>query len=108
MTRFFSITSVALIFLFAAALTGCGGSQGASGPEVTDAVVDSGPDAVKNLVKSLTATGFPGIQMDALRRLGDLGPKAAAAIPDVEKCAAEEEDEAVRTLAAEILPKLKG
>lgn len=108
MNRLFSFVTVAMFLFFVTALTGCNGSQGATGPEIVDSAVDSGPDAVKNLVGAMKGTGIVGLQLDALRRLGELGPKAAAAIPDVEKCAAEDPDEEVRKLAAEILPKLKG
>ncbi len=109
MYRVNAVTCIALLLALIATTAGCGGGGTTStGPELTREVLDAEPGAVERLAKALSASGVPTVKKQALTRLGNLGAKASAAVPAVEKCAAEDADEEVRQLATETLAKIKG
>lgn len=94
-----------LFFLCGVGVPGCGSTASPTG-EVDEAARDQRPEAVAELSK-LLGTPIPGIRLDAVNRLGALGPKAASAAATIEQMASSDQDEDVRKAATEALVKIK-
>ncbi|MDA1315779.1 MAG: HEAT repeat domain-containing protein [Acidobacteria bacterium] len=64
------------------------------------------PRVVAAYIKALTGT-HELLQDQAMEALAELGPKAAAALPELEKLAAHEQDDAVREKARSAISKIR-
>lgn len=92
--------------MFAVALSGCGGAQPIEkSPDVAPVVAEDPKPFIEEL-KSKVHINRNAIP-NAIRQLGAMGPKAKAALPELERYAKDNNPE-IKQLAVDAIAKIKG